>query len=58
MRRLHPEPAALDGDERLDEAMRDDARRRDGRPWVLSNMVTSLDAFIRFDYAIAQAHQA
>ncbi len=49
MRRLHPEPAALDGDERLDEAMRDDARRRVGRPWVLTNMVSSLDGAIAVD---------
>lgn len=49
MRRLHPDPADLDDDEHLDDALRDDTRRRDGRPWVLSNMVTSLDGAIAVD---------
>ncbi len=49
MRRLHPDPIELDDDERLDEALRDSARRRDGRPWVLTNMVASLDGAIAID---------
>ncbi len=51
MRRLHPDPADLDDDDRLDAALRDPDRRRDGRPWVLTNMVASLDGAIAVDGA-------
>jgi riboflavin biosynthesis pyrimidine reductase len=49
MRRLHPDPADLGTDDLLDIALRDPARRPGDRPWVLSNMVSSLDGAIAVD---------
>ncbi len=49
MRRLHPDPADLETDDLLDGALRDPARRPTDRPWVLTNMVSSLDGAIAVD---------
>ncbi|MEO1060657.1 MAG: dihydrofolate reductase family protein [Actinomycetota bacterium] len=49
MRRLDPDPVDLDTDDELDRALRDGRRRERGRPWVLSNMVASIDGAIAVD---------
>lgn len=49
MDRLFPDRTALDDDEALDAALRDLSRREHGRPWVLANMVASVDGAIEVD---------